>query len=306
MSVSLAGAFIPNTTPFDPVTGDLDLVALRGNVRMWAEHPVSGLVIAGSTGESVFLDESERVEMVAACREALPEDRLLICGTGLESARATMRLTAAAADAGAQAVLVQPPAYYRGAMTPEVLRDHFVTVAEASPVPVILYQVPLHLSTLDLPNGLIAELSRHPNIIGIKDSRGKLDLVGELVEICDDGFQVMVGNGAILYAALEIGAVGGIMAVAGLAPAESAGIHRAFAAGQTAEAGRLQEIVAPVHKAVVGGMGVPGVKAAMDLLGYRGGAPRAPLRPFPESRMDELRGVLDAAGLLGAGAGAGA
>ena len=154
------------------------------------------------------------------------------------------------------------------------------------------------LNTLDLPSGLIAELSRHANVIGIKDSRGKLELVGELLEICDSGFQVMVGNGAILYSALEIGAVGGIMAVAGLAPNESADIYRAFVAGRSAEAGRLQELVAPVHKGVVGGMGVPGVKAAMDLLGYRGGVPRAPLRPFAESRMDELRGILGTAGLL--------
>lgn len=296
--MDLSGTFLPVTTPFDPVTSDLDVVAFRSNLRRWLEHPVSGVLIAGSTGESVFLDEAERVALIESAAEIAAPDRLVIAGTGSESTRHTIHLTRQAVEAGADAVLVGPPAYYKGAMTPGALAKHFKAVADASPVPVIVYQVPLRLSTLDLPTGLIAEIARHPNIVGIKDSRGQLDLVGGLVEQTDDDFQVMVGSGASLYGALEIGAVGGIVAVGLIAPAEAAGISVAFREGRTDEAGRLQELIAPVHQKVVGGMGVPGVKAALDLLGLHGGAPRAPLATAPESMVQEIRGILSAADLL--------
>ena len=297
--VNLKGSFLPVTTPFDPVTGDVDVVAFRSNLRGWFEHPVHGILIAGSTGESVFLDEAERVTLIEAAADVVPHDRVIIAGTGTESTRHTTRLTRQAAEAGADAVLVSPPAYYKGAMTPAVLAKHFRAVADASPVPVLIYQVPLRLSTLDLPSGLVGELAQHPNIVGIKDSRGKLDLVGELVEhTTGEDFDVLVGSGALLYPALEVGAKGGIMAVGLMAPAQAAEISIAFAEGRSEDAGRAQERIAPVHNAIVGGMGVPGIKAALDLQGMHGGAPRPPLSPAPEARVEEVRAVLERAGLL--------
>ena len=227
----------------------------------------------------------------------LPGDRLLVAGTGAESTRGTVQLSRDAAQAGADAVLVQPPSYYKGAMSPAVLLDHYRAVADESAVPVILYQVPLRFSTLDLATGLVAELSAHENIVAIKDSRGDLALVGELVTQTRDGFQVLVGNGAKFYGALEIGGVGGILGVANLAPALCAEVHRAFVSARSAEAGRLQETVAPLHVEIVGKRGVPGVKRALDLLGFRGGDPRLPLPPLPDSEDDALRGLLSAAGL---------
>ena len=296
--IDLGGSFLPVTTPFDPVTGDVDVVAFRSNLRRWFEHPVAGILISGSTGESVFLDEEERRTLVEAASDIVPQDRVVIAGTGAESTRHTVRLSEEAAVAGAEAVLVSPPAYYKGAMTPSVLARHFRTVADASPVPVLIYQVPLRLSTLDLPTGLVAELSQHPNIVGIKDSRGKLDLVGELVEQTDDDFQVLVGSGAILYGALEMGAAGGIMAVGLMAPADAAEISVAFAEGRSGDAGRAQERIAPVHTRIVGGMGVPGIKAALDLLDYRGGDPRPPLERASEEQAYDVRAILEGAGLL--------
>lgn len=298
MSIDLGGALLPLTTPFDPVTGDVDVVAFRANVRAWFSHPLRGLLVAGSTGESVFLDDAELVALVEAARDAVPGDRLVIVGTGAESTRHTIRRTEAAADLGADAVLVKPPAYFKGAMTPEVLARHYAAVADASPIPVIVYQVPLRLSTLELPTGLVAELSRHPNIVGIKDSRGSLDLVGELVEQCAADFQVLVGAGSKLYGGLEIGAVGGIVAVGLMAPAEAAGICTAFAEGRKAEAGALQERIAPVHDGIVGGMGVPGVKAGLDALGLHGGDPRPPLARVSDARREEIHAILATAGLL--------
>lgn len=297
--LDLRGSFLPVTTPFDPVTGDIDVVAFRSNLREWFEHPVRGILISGSTGESVFLDEEERVTLIEAAADVVPRDRIIIAGTGTESTRHTIRLTEQAAAAGADAVLVSPPAYYKGAMTPAVLARHFRAVADAASVPVLIYQVPLRLSTLDLPTGLVGELAQHPNIVGIKDSRGKLDLVGELVEqTADEEFHVLVGSGAILYPALEVGASGGIMGVGLMAPAQAAEISVAFADGRSGDAGRAQERIAPVHDAIVGGMGVPGVKAALDLLGRYGGDPRSPLEPASKQRVAEVREVLEKAGLL--------
>lgn len=298
MRTDLRGTFLPVTTPFDPVTGEVDVVAFRANLRGWFAHPIRGALIAGSTGEAVYLDDGELSALLEAARDVIPDDRLLLVGTGAESTRATIAKTKKAADAGADAVLVKPPAFYKAAMTPEALARHYRAVADASPIPVLVYQVPLRLSTLEFPTGLVAELSRHPNIAGIKDSRGNLDLVGELVEQCADDFQVVVGAGHVLYGGLEIGAVGGIVAVGLMAPAEAAGVSVAFYEGRKADAGRLQERIAPVHTGIVGGMGVPGIKAAMDMLGMRGGAPRPPLLPVGEARRDEVRGVLAAAGLL--------
>lgn len=298
MTLDLRGTFLPVTTPFDPVSGDVDVVAFRANLRRWFEHPLRGILIAGSTGESVFLDDAEMAALMEAARDVVPQDRLIIAGTGAESTRAAVAKARKAADAGADAVLVKPPAYFKGAMTSEALARHYRAVADESPVPVIVYQVPLRLSTLEFPTGLVAELSRHANIIGIKDSRGNLDLVGELVEQCSDGFQVLVGAGSILYGGLEIGAVGGIVAVGLLAPAEAAEVSVAFYEGRKADAGKVQERIAPVHTGIVGGMGVPGVKAALDMLGYHGGDPRPPLLPAAQAKRDEARAILETAGLL--------
>jgi 4-hydroxy-2-oxoglutarate aldolase len=296
--ISLDGILVPAATPFDPVTGDVDLVALRANLRSWLAHPIRGVVMGGSTGEAVFLDDGERLAVLEAARDLVPSDRLLVAGTGTESTRATIRRTLESAERGADAVLVQPPAFYRGAMTAERLRVHYLALADASPVPVILYQVPPRFSTLEFETGLVVELAGHPNIVGMKDSRGSLEVLGDIARSVPRDFQLLVGTGARLFAALQVGAVGGILGVANLAPAASAGIVRAASEGDAATAGSLQELVAPLHDGIVGAFGVPGVKRAMDLLGMHGGAPRPPLAPLGPEGEDRVRGLLQDAGLL--------
>ena len=295
MSVDLAGVLVPCTTPFDPVTGDVDLVGFRANVRSFLAHSVRGIVVGGSTGEAVLLDEDERMVLLQGARDLVPDDRLVVAGTGAESTRTTIRRCEESAGMGADAVLVQPPAFYRGAMTDTALLEHYRAVAAASPIPVILYQVPLRMSTLEFSSSLVADLAKIANVVGIKDSRGSLELVAEWVDRTPDTFQVLVGSGAILYGGLEVGAVGGVLAVANLAPGPASAIHAAHRAGDSAEAGRMQELVAPVHVEIVAGMGVPGVKAGLDLLGLRGGDPRLPLRPLPDRDRDNVAEVLAAA-----------
>ncbi|HEU0052934.1 MAG TPA: dihydrodipicolinate synthase family protein, partial [Longimicrobium sp.] len=170
-------------------------------------------------------------------------------------------------------------------------------VADASPVPVILYQVPPRFSSVELVPGLVGELARHPNVVGIKDSHGDLRTLGALVEACDGRAAVLVGSGAMLYGALEIGAVGGILGVSLIAPAECAALCRAFAEGRLGDAGRLQEHLSPLHRTIVAEMGVPGVKAALDELGLHGGAPRPPVKPLGEKDLLRVREALEAAGL---------
>ena len=297
MSVDLSGVLVPCTTPFDPVTGEVDLVGFRANVRSFLAHPVRGIVVGGSTGEAVLLEEDERMVLLEGARDLVPDDRLMVAGTGAESTRSTIRRCKESAGTGADAVLVQPPAFYRGAMTDAALLEHYRAVAAASPIPVILYQVPLRMSTLEFSTNLVADLAKIDNVVGIKDSRGSLELVAELVDRTPDAFQVLVGSGAVLYGSLEVGAVGGILAVANLAPGPAAAIYTAHRAGDSAEAGRLQEAVAPMHAEIVAAMGVPGVKAGLDLLGLRGGDPRLPLSPLSDRDRESVATVLDHVGL---------
>lgn len=286
-----SGVYIPTTTPFD-AAGEVDGAALRSNLEGFASTGIAGFVVGGSTGEAVLLDTEERDRTLRLACDAAP-GLTIIAGTGAESRRRTLRLTRAAADAGADAVLVQPPAFYGGAMKPDVLIDHYVAVADASPVPVFVYQVPPKFATLVFPDDVIARLAEHENIVGLKDSRGDLDGLRQWVGITPEDFEVMVGNGALLLDALDAGASGGILGVANVAPAECAELAAAHAAGRRSDAEALRDVVAPLHIGIVGGMGVPGVKAALDRLGRRGGAPRPPLAPLPASRYSELDGLLE-------------
>lgn len=276
------------------------MVAFRRNARAWLEAPLSGLVLFGSTGEGLLLEDDERIRILESVREATGEDRLLLAGTGAESTRAAIRLSREAAAAGADAVLVQPPGYYRPQLTPEALRDHYTAVADASTVPVLLYQVPPAYTGADLQSGLVAELANHPNIVGIKDSTGDLKALGTLVDTCRSDFAVLVGSGAVMYGALEVGACGGILAVAVLAPHAACELYQLKQEGDEPGAGRIQERLAPLHRAVVAGHGVPGVKAALDLLGLVGGPTRPPLMPLGDEGRAAVREALQAAGLLGA------
>src|SRR5690606_27980801 len=296
MTAAPSGVFAPVTTPFDARSGDLDVLALRSNARNLLEADLAGLVLFGTTGEGPLLDESERLSALEAVRAVVGE-RLLLAGAGAESTRATVRLVRDAAAAGADFVLVPPPSYYRPQLTPEALREHYVAVADAAPVPLLLYQVPPAYSGVELRAGLVAELAKHGNIAGIKDATGDLQAMGAIVEGCPADVVVLVGSGAVLYGALEVGARGGILGIANLAPGECGALFRAKLAGREAEAGAIQERLAPLHRAVVAKYGVPGVKAALDLLGLVGGPPRPPLLSLREGDRVRVREALVAAEL---------
>ena len=295
--MKLEGVYLPVTTPFDPARGGIDFDGFGRNLRAWGEHRVAGYVIAGSTGEAPLLDESEIVALVTRARDVVGDTAAVLAGTGLESTRATIRLGQAVAEAGAEALLVRPPFYYRGQMMPEALRVHFLEVADSAPVPIVLYHVPKFVP-VGLEPELVAELAGHDNIIGIKDSSGDIHGLGTLCTVCADRATVLVGAGTHLYSGLEIGAAGGIVAVGLLAPGAATGVFDAWRAGRGSEAGRLQERIGPLHKRVIAGTGVPGLKYALDLLGMAGGRPRSPLISPSEAVRVEVSDALVAAGVL--------
>ncbi|MEE8487590.1 MAG: dihydrodipicolinate synthase family protein [Gemmatimonadota bacterium] len=294
--MKLEGIYLPVTTPFHSTDGGFDRDGFASNLSAWNEVSIAGILVGGSTGESVLLDSDELTASVRLARETLPDDRMVIAGTGRQSTRATIQACVDAASAGADAVLVLPPSYFQAQMTADALRLHFWEVADSSPVPVLLYQVPKFVP-IDLVPDLVGELIRHHNIIGIKDSSGDIQSLGALCDVCGDKATVLVGAGTHLYAGLEIGARGGIIAVGLLAPSEATDLYEAFTAGRTHEAGRLQERIGPLHKAVVAGTGVPGMKYALDRLGFVGGPPRPPLIPPDEATCATIREALTHAGL---------
>ncbi|HSG81791.1 MAG TPA: dihydrodipicolinate synthase family protein [Gemmatimonadota bacterium] len=295
--MKLEGVMLPATTPFDPKTGDIAPVSFRDNLRAWLGAGVHGFVIAGSTGEAPLLDEREIVQLVELAHDVVPPERTLIAGTGAESTRAVIRMGRAVAEAGADAVLVRPPAYYRSRMDPETVRRHYEAVAEAIPIPLILYNVPQFVP-VEITPGLLAELGSHPNVAGIKDSTGDLKILGALLDAAPPECSVLVGAGSKLYAALEMGAAGGIVAVGCIAPRETVEVYEKYRAGDVGPAGAVQGRISGAHTTIVRDAGVAGVKYALDTLGYVGGLPRPPLRPLDSKAQREVAKELKAAGLL--------
>lgn len=293
----LTGLFIPVTTPFDPVTGDIAPVSFRENLRRWLETPVNGYVIFGSTGEGALLDEDEKVRLAEYARDVVPPMRPLVAGAGAESTRAVIRLARRFGNTGADAVLVHPPSYFGVALGAADLRDHYLAVADASPVPVLVYHMP-KFTHVTLDAGLVGELARHENIAGIKDSSGDLKRFAEYTEACGSRCRLFMGNGALLYAALELGAAGGIVALGLLAPDEFGELLAHYRAGRLPNAGRIQERLAPAHKLIVGAFGARGVKAGLELRGWHGGPPRPPLSPLGEKDRETVARVMQEAGLI--------
>lgn len=294
----LRGVHIPFPTNFDDA-GELDARALRANVARWNGTGVSGYVALGSTGERVHLDEGERRRVVEAAREAVPLEMAFVVGVGEQGTRATAADARRMSEAGADAVLVLTPHFYRGALTGEALYGHFAAVADASPVPVLLYNIPQNTGVTLAPE-VVARLAAHGNIVGIKDSSGDVLALTEMLRLTLEGadeFVVMTGHGGALYAALGAGAPGAILAVACVAPELCVAIYEAFAAGDDERARSLQRRLAPLAAAVTTRFGIGGLKAALELLGYAGGAVRAPLRsPGDDARREIARLLAEAQG----------
>ena len=288
--ISLKGVFGPVTTPFS-ADGELDAAGFEGNLAAHMRAGLDGIVVTGSTGEAALLDEREREQMVQIGRRVVPKDKLLIAGCGAESTRTTLRYIETSAKRGADAVLVVAPHYFGSAMSESALRAHYTQVAEKSPLPVILYNIPKYMH-FRLSNALVNELSRHDNIIGIKDSSGDKDSLAGYLESQNDRFTVLTGNGPFWKNALQMGARGGILAYALFLPEPALAVFSAMARGDSAAAGELHDRVTLAARTIVNELGPAGVKAALDVIGLKGGAPRLPLLPLSKDDTDRVRQLM--------------
>jgi 4-hydroxy-2-oxoglutarate aldolase len=290
-NLSLAGIFPPIPTPFK-ADGQVDYDHLQSNLNRWNQEPLAGYVVCGSNGEYTYLTPDERVELIQAARRIIRADRLLIAGSGMESTHETIDLTHRMAQAGADAAIVVTPCYYRARMTAAALEQHYCQVADASPIPVVLYSVPANTG-LDLPAQVAISLAKHPNIIGMKDSGGDVTKIGYMAhETRADDFQILAGSAGFLLGALAVGAVGGVCALANIAAARLTYLWRCFCQGDTTKARQIQLPLIEINTAVTSRFGVPGLKAAMDLLGYYGGPVRSPLMSLTEEDKLTIRNIL--------------
>ena len=288
--MNFAGVFAPIPTPFDR-DDRVDTARLRAALARWVTSPLTGFVVLGSNGEAVLLDEDESDRVIAAAREAVPKGRALIAGTGRESTRAAVRAAKRAADLGADAVLVRTPGFFKMQMTNDAFVRHYTTVADASPVPVLLYNFTA-LTGVNLLPAAVSRLATHPNIVGMKESGGDVAQIADLVSGTPDDFGVLAGSASTFYAALSAGAVGGILALGCVLPEACTRLYELTKAGRHDQARALQGQLMPLAKLLGSIYGVPGLKTALKLTGYDAGMPRPPLAPIPDAGIAALRDAL--------------
>jgi len=301
--MNLSGVYPALTTPF-AADGSVSLSDLKHNISKYNETELAGYVVIGSTGESVLLSREEADRILSTVRESASPEKRLIAGTGAESTLETIERTKRAAELGYHVALVKTPYYYKPVYTSEVLIAHYRRVADASPIPVLLYSVP-QFTGIALEPADVAALAEHPNIIGMKDSSGNVQKLTDTITSVPPAFQILVGSASTVFPSLVLGARGAILALACALPELCVALFDAVRSGQMEKARELQASVVPASNLMVSRYGIAGVKYAMDLGGYRGGVPRLPLQPLKEEQKGAIRdlhakvGVFETARLSG-------
>ena len=296
MARNLEGVFAPIATLFTQ-DDELDLAGYQKNVEWYCNSPLDGIVIMGSNGEYASLDTDEKLKLIEAGVAAVNGRKTVLAGTGVESTRNTIKLTKAAAEFGADFALVVTPYYYRPRYDRAAFVKHYLSVAEASQIPVVIYIMTAYTG-VDLPSSVVAELSEHPNIVGVKDSAGNAPKVAEMVANSSADFSVLAGSANFLYPAYCLGAKGGILALANIAPRECAEIRDLFEAGKHEEARKAQFNLLAPNAAVTTQFGIAGLKAAMEMVGLQTSDPRPPMLPSTADERNSIQLILDKAGLL--------
>jgi 4-hydroxy-2-oxoglutarate aldolase len=294
--INLRGLFPPIPTPFDKL-GAIDTGALHSHLSFLGSFDLAGYVVLGSNGEAVHLSIEERSQLLKAARDRIPGNRLLVAGTGCPSTWQTIEVSKRAADIGADAVLVLPPHYYKGRMTTEALRKHFHSIADALNIPVILYNMP-GCTGLDMDVSTVAAIADHPNIVGLKDSGGNVAKLGALHQLLGDDFQILAGSASFLLPALSVGAIGGVVALANIEPAQCLAIRELALAGDWSQAREIQVRLIEANTAVTSRFGVAGLKAAMNMIGLPNSFVRPPLLDLKDPDIGQLKSILIAAQIL--------
>jgi len=294
--VKLQGIYPPIATPFDH-NGDIWKVKVQHNVDKWNRTGLSGYVVCGSTGESVMLTEAEKIQLFEWVAEYAAPEKLLMAGTGVESVRETVSLTNRAAEMGYKAAMVRTPHYYKNLINNGAAQMlYYRAVADQSKIPLVIYNWP-QATGVDIPADAVAQLSQHPNIIGVKESSGNLEKVMQMIAEVKPGFNVLVGSAPTLAPSFAVGAVGAILAFANAAPYATISIWEAHRTREPEAALDWQQRIARPSQLVTTKYGVPGLKYAMDLMGYYGGPPRLPLTPLcPGAKQEIEKAFLDLRG----------
>lgn len=284
------GIFAALTTPFS-LDGSVALDKLGENIARYNRTHLRGYVVAGSTGEAVLLsfDEIDRIWNTA--REFAAPGKLLIAGAGVDSTAETIARARKAAQLGYDAVLIKTPHYFKPLLTPAALEQHYLAVADASPLPVLIYSIPQYTG-VSITADWVARLAEHPNIIGIKESSGNVQLISEIIHLCPPEFSTLVGSAGTLFLSLLMGGAGGVLALACFLPEPAVKIYEATRAGETGRASRLQFALLSASRKIAGELGPTGVKYAMDCVGYYGGNPRHPLLPLTGEQKRTVESVL--------------
>lgn len=285
----LEGIYAPVPAPFK--NDELAIDKLAENMDFWLDTKLSGFVVLGSNGEFVVLSPEEKRNFISAVCKLSKGKKPVIAGTGCESTKETIELTKYAAEVGAKAALVLSPNYYKRAMTDAINKTFYSDVADASPIPIIIYNMPGN-SGINLSAKLVAELAQHPNIMGVKDSSGNIVQIAEIINSTTSDFAVFAGSASFLYPSLALGAKGGTLALANVLPNDCAEVHELVMAGKHNEAKNLQLKLLDINNAVTARWGVPGLKAALEILGLYGGEPRRPLLPLGQTERKELADIL--------------
>jgi 4-hydroxy-2-oxoglutarate aldolase len=290
IEMKLDGVFSPLTSPFAP-DGGVALGCFRENIARYNQTGIKGYVINGSTSEAVLLQWKEVHSYWEAAREAAAPGKIMIAGTGAESTAETIEQTNHAASLGYDLALIRTPSFYKPAMSEEALASHYLRVADAARIPILIYSVPV-FTHIALEPPLVAHIARHPNVIGMKDSSGNVESITSVVAAAPQGFQALVGSSGTLCESLKRGATGAVLALACAFPEICVAIYAASRAGDSARAQGLQKKLMPPAKMLGAQYGIAGLKYAMDRLGYFGGSPRLPLLPLNEPAQREIDAML--------------
>lgn len=294
-STTLPRGVYPPLPTFFTENEEVDLSTYKRHILNLAHTGIAGYVVMGSNGEAVHLVGDERILVIEAAREAAGAEAPIIAGCGEQSTRATITNCRNARRAGANFALVLPPSYFKGRMHEPALLAHYRAIADASPLPVVIYNMPSSAAGLDLSAAIICALAAHPNIVAVKDSAGDMAKLAEIVERAPASFAVFAGSAGYLLPALSVGALGAVAALANILPRQVCQLQEFFERGQLAKARQLQGRLAPANTAVTGTWSVPGLKAGLEIIAGYGGRPRAPLQPLGEAECARLAELLEEA-----------
>ncbi len=291
---SLKGAIPPMITPFT-AKGDVDYEAFAANIEAWNKTRLCGYLVTGSNSETAFLTEAEKLELVRLTAKHAAPGRAVNAGTGVESLRETIRFTNLCAEAGAQSALVLTPNFYDNAMDTPVLVNFFTKLADASPIPILIYNVSKY-THVNIKADALAVLCKHPNVVGMKDSNGDVPQLATFLRTIEgQDFQLMTGTASAWYPALTMGIQAAVMALSNCNPDECAMVQEAFDAGDWARALKIYQIMFPVNAAVTGTYGIAGLKYACDLNGFHGGFVREPLLPLSDEGKKGVEKIVNTA-----------